>query len=173
MVNERLIKMEKSFEKCLTYPVEVRTHTALHVLKGAIVRVLGEQSLWTASVYVNGNHGRITVTCNEKPTPELIKLIEEKANEAIQRDLKIEMIKLPRRLAEEKFGKIIYDLFPVPENVNELSIVIIHDNHDYWNINACNKEHLPSTKCIGKIKIKKVRFRAKKKLLEVSFDIEP
>jgi len=96
--------MEEGFEKCLEYPVEVRTHTALHVVKGAIVRVLGDQALWTASVYVKGNHGRITVTCNEKPSKEMIKLIEEKANEAIDRDLNIEVIKLPRSAAEEKYG---------------------------------------------------------------------
>ncbi|MCD6300482.1 MAG: hypothetical protein J7L82_00235 [Staphylothermus sp.] len=160
-------------KECLEYPVETRTHTALHVVKGAIVKVLGEQALWTASVYVSGNHGRITVTCNEKPSKEMIKMIEEKANEAIDKDLKIEVIKLPRSKAEEKYGRIIYDLFPVPEHVKELSIVIIHEDNGYWNINACNKEHLPSTKCIGQISIKKVRFRAKKKLLEVSFDIEP
>ena len=165
--------MEEGFEKCLEYPVEVRTHTALHVVKGAIVRVLGDQALWTASVYVKDNHGRITVTCNEKPSKEAIRLIEEKANEAVRRDLRIEVVKMPRSLAEEKYGNIIYDLFPVPDYVKELSIVIIYDDNSYWNINACNKEHLPSTRCIGRIRIKKVRFRAKKKLLEVSFDIEP
>jgi alanyl-tRNA synthetase len=40
-------------------PVEVRTHTALHVVKGAVVKVLGREAKWTASVYVNGNHGRL------------------------------------------------------------------------------------------------------------------
>jgi len=52
--------------------------------------------------------------------------------------------------------------------------VIIRDvDGSIWNINACNKDHLPSTKCIGKIAIKKYRFRRAKGLLEVSFDIEP
>ena len=35
--------------------VEVRTHTALHVVKGAVVKVLGAK--WTAGVYVKGSHG--------------------------------------------------------------------------------------------------------------------
>ena len=38
---------------------EVRTHTALHVLKGAVVKVLGAE--WTAGVAVDGSHGRLTV----------------------------------------------------------------------------------------------------------------
>ena len=161
-------------EECAEFRDDVRTHTALHVIKGAIVRVLGEQALWTASVFVDGKHGRITVTCKEKPSQEDIAKIEELANEAIRKDLKVEILTLPREDAEAKFGDIIYDLFPVPEHVRELNIVIIRDvDGSLWNINACNKDYLPSTKCIGKIVIKKYRFRRSKGLLEVSFDIQP
>ncbi|HDD31371.1 MAG TPA: alanyl-tRNA editing protein, partial [Thermococcus litoralis] len=42
---------------------------------------------------------------------------------------------------------------------------------DGWNVNACNKEHTKTTGEIGRIKIKKVRFRKSKELLEISFDI--
>ncbi|MDK2869043.1 MAG: alanyl-tRNA synthetase [Pyrococcus sp.] len=61
--------------------IEVRTHTALHVLKGAVVKVLGKDAKWTAGVYVNGNHGRLTVKFNRKPTQEEIREIERLANE--------------------------------------------------------------------------------------------
>lgn len=153
--------------------IERRAHTALHVIKGAIVKVLGEQALWTASTYVNGSHGRITVTCKEKPTPKDMKRIEDLANEAIMKDLRMETVILPKEEAEKKFGKIIYDLFPVPEHVKELTIVIIRDlDGSIWNINACNKEHTKTTGEIGKIAIRKYRFRRSKGLLEVSFDIE-
>jgi len=165
---------EASPNECLGFGEEVRTHTALHIVKGAAVRVLGEQALWTASTYVKGRHGRITVTCERKPTEEEVKRIEELANEAVQKNLKIEVVELPRREAEEKYGKVIYDLFPVPEHVQLLKIVIVRDaDGSIWNINACNREHLPSTKCIGRVKIDDWRFRASKKLLEISFDIEP
>ena len=166
---------EKVFnEECRKYDVEVRAHTALHVVKGAVVRVLGEQSLWTASTYVRGGHGRLTVTCNQKPSKDEIQRIEELANWAVEKDLRIETVTLPRDEAEARYGRIIYDLFPIPEHVKVLTIVIVRDvDGGIWNINACNKQHLPSTKCIGVIRLGKPRFRASKKLLEIPFDIYP
>ncbi len=153
---------------------EVRTHTALHVLKGAVVKVLGKDALWTASTYVSGKHGRLTVKFNRKPTSEEIKSIEELANQKVREALKVEVKVMPRSEAERVYGNIIYDLFPVPNEVKELSIVIIKDTDgSIWNINACNKQHCTTTDCIGKLKIRKVRFRKSKQLLEISFDIEP
>jgi alanyl-tRNA synthetase len=160
--------------KCIEeYPDEVKTHTALHVVKGAVVRVLGEEALWTASTYVSGKHGRLTVKFNRKPTPEEVKAIEELANKKVEEDLKIEVKILPRGEAERIYGNIIYDLFPIPGEIRELSIVIIYDTDgSIWNINACNKQHVKSTRCIGKIKLEKPRFRASKQLLEIPFNIE-
>ena len=74
---------------------------------------------------------------------------------------------LPRGEAEEKFGKEMYDLFPVPNDVKILKIVVIED----WNVNACNKEHMKTTGEVGTIRVRKVRFRKNKKLLEISFEI--
>jgi len=157
-----------------TYPDEVRTHTALHVLKGAVVKVLGKDAMWTASTYVSGKHGRLTVKFNRKPSNGEIKAIEELANKKIKEDLRVEVKIMPRDEAERTYGNIIYDLFPVPEEVKELSIVIVYDSDgSIWNINACNKEHCETISCIGEISIKKVRFRKSKQLLEISFDIKP
>ncbi len=156
------------------YPDEVRTHTALHVLKGAVVKVLGEEAMWTASTYVCGKHGRLTVKFVRKPTPEEIRAIEELTNEKIEEDLPIEVQVLPRDDAEKRYGNVIYDLFPVPQHVRELHIVIVRDiDGSIWNINACNKQHTKSTKYIGRVRIGKVRFRRSKQLLEIPFDIEP
>ncbi len=160
--------------ECLEYSDEVRTHTALHVVKGAVVKVLGEEALWTAGTYVSGKHGRLTVKFNRKPTADEINLIEKLANDKVREGLEIVVEKMPREEAENRYGNIIYDLFPVPEHVKELYIVIVYDvDGSIWNINACNKQHLPNTRCIGKIKIGKIRFRAKKQLLEIPFDISP
>jgi alanyl-tRNA synthetase len=157
-----------------SYPDEVRTHTALHILKGAVVKILGKEAMWTASTYVNGKHGRLTVQFNRKPTVDEVKSIEELANVKIREDLKIEVIKMSRDEAENTYGEVIYDLFRVPENVRELYIVIIRDSDgSIWNINACNKQHLPSSRSIGRIKLDNPRFRASKNLLEIPFDIEP
>ena len=146
---------------------EVRAHTALHVVKGAVVKVLGEKAKWTAGVYVSGNHGRLTVKFDRKPTPEEVAEIERLANGKVEENVPIEVYELPREEAEKRFGEDMYDLFPVPEEVNTLKVVVI----DGWNVNACNKEHTRTTGEIGEIKIRKVRFRKSKELLEISFDV--
>jgi Ala-tRNA(Pro) hydrolase (EC 3.1.1.-) len=157
-----------------SYPDEVRTHSALHILKGAVVRILGKEAMWTASTYVSGKHGRLTVQFNRKPTVDEVKSIEELANVKIGEDLKIEVIRMNRDEAENTYGEVIYDLFRVPENIRELYIVIIRDRDgSIWNINACNKQHTPSSKPIGRIKLGNPRFRASKNLLEIPYDIEP
>ena len=146
--------------------VEVRVHTALHVLKGAVVRVLGAK--WTTGVSVNGSHGRISVELDRKPTQSEVDLIEQYANDKIREDVPVEIFHMSRRAAEERWGDIIYDKFPLPDSITELSICVI----DSWNVNACNKEHTSSTGEIGSIRFAKTRFRASKRLLEISFDIE-
>ncbi|WP_456320803.1 alanyl-tRNA editing protein [Palaeococcus sp. (in: euryarchaeotes)] len=145
--------------------MEVKTHTALHVVKGAVVKVLGAK--WTASVYTNGNHGRLTVKFNRKPTNEEINEIERLANEKVKENVPIKVYELPRGEAERRFGDEMYDLFPIPPEIKTLRVVVI----DGWNINACNKEHTKTTGEIGEIKIRKVRFRKSKELLEISFDV--
>ncbi|ASJ00020.1 alanyl-tRNA editing protein [Thermococcus gorgonarius] len=149
------------------FSIEVRTHTALHVLKGALVKVLGEGAKWTASTYVKGNRGVLTVKFDRKPTLEEIAEIERLANEKIKENVPIQVHELPREEAEKRFGEDMYDLFPVPPEVKILKIVVI----DGWNVNACNKEHTRTTGEIGEIKIRKVRFRRSKGLLEVSFEV--
>jgi alanyl-tRNA synthetase len=146
--------------------VEVRTHTALHVLKGAVVRVLGAK--WTAGVSVNGSHGRLTVQFDRKPTEEEASKIQEETNAKIEEDAAIEIHEMERSEAEERWGDLIYDLFPLPASIKRLSVF----NLPGWNVNACNKDHITTTGEIGPLKITKTRFRAKKGLLEISFDIE-
>ena len=46
---------------------EARTHTALHVVKGAVIEVLGENVKWIASTYVTGNRGILTVKFDREP----------------------------------------------------------------------------------------------------------
>ncbi|WP_297508099.1 alanyl-tRNA editing protein [Thermococcus sp.] len=146
---------------------EVRTHTALHVVKGAVVKVLGEKAKWTASTYVKGNRGVLTVKFDRKPTPEEVREIERLANEKIRENAPVKVYELPREEAKKRFGEDMYDLFPVPEEVKALKVVVIEG----WNVNACNKEHTKTTGEIGAIKIRKVRFRRSKELLEISFEV--
>ncbi len=147
--------------------VEVRTHTALHVLKGAVVKVLGAK--WTASVYVKGSHGRLTVQFGRKPTPEEVALIEEEANKKIREDAPVEELEMERSEAESRWGDAIYDLFPLPASITRLKILHIPG----WNVNACNKAHTKTTGEIGSLRIVKTRYRRSKQLLEISFNIYP
>lgn len=159
---------------CCEYPDEVRTHTALHVIKGAVVRVLGEEAMWTASTFVRGKHGRLTVKFSRKPSPDEVKAIEDLANKKIEEDLPIVVKVMPREEAEATYGEVIYDLFPLPPEIKELYIVIVYDKDgSIWNVNACNKEHTRSTRFIGRVRLGKIRYRPSKQLLEIPFDIEP
>ncbi len=144
----------------------VRTHTALHVVKGAARRVLGTK--WTAGVYVERLHGRITLKCEKQPTEAEMRQVEALANEKIAANAQIEEFELPRVEAERRWGDEIYDLFPIPSAVTRLRILRIPE----WNVNACKEPHVKMTGDIGVLRLEKPRFRAAKQLVEIPFDLE-
>ena len=144
---------------------ELRTHSAVHVVKGAVQKVLGAK--WTASVYVSGRHGRFTVQFDRKPTDEEIARIEQAANEKVAEGAEVLEFEMEREEAEGHFGDQIYDLFPVPASVMRLKIVRIPE----WNINCCNENHVENTLQVGKVRLGTPRFRNSKKELEVEFDL--
>jgi alanyl-tRNA synthetase len=148
--------------------IEVRTHTALHIVKGAIVQVLGENAKWSTSTGIDGGHGRIAVEYNRKPTEEEIEDIQKKINEKVSEDVEIEIHKMSRKDAEARWGDWIYDKFPLPESIQQLTIFHLPE----WNVNACNKKHTKTTGEVGTIKLTKTRYRKSKNVLEVSFDVE-
>ncbi len=148
--------------------VEERTHTALHIVKGAIVKVLGEDAKWSTSAAVEGNHGRIAVEFNRKPTDQELAEIQKKVDEKIREDAAIEIHNMSRSEAEKRWGDWIYDKFPLPESIQQVSVFHLPD----WNVNACNKKHTQTTGEVGSVKITKTRYRNNKQVLEVSFDLE-
>ncbi len=146
---------------------EVRTHSAVHVLKGALINVLSAR--WTASVHVSGGGGRLTVQYDRKPTEQEVRLVEEKANAKVAENAEMVEFEMDREEAERHFGKAIYDLFPIPEGMKRLRLVRIPD----WEINCCAEKHVQSTLEIGGLKVEGVRFRKAKQLLEVEFRVPP
>lgn len=144
---------------------EIRTHTALHVVKGAAAKVLGVK--WTTSTYSRDAHGRLTVQFEREPTPDEVKRIEELANRKVAEGAEVVEFEMERQEAEMHFGDQIYDVFPVPATVSRLKIVRIPD----WNINCCIERHLESTSGVGMIKMGKPRFRNSKRELEFEFDL--
>jgi len=144
---------------------ELRTHSAVHVVKGAVQKVLGAK--WTSSVYVSGRHGRLTVQFDRKPTEEELARIEQAANQKIAEGAEVLEFEMEKQEAEGHFGDAIYDLFPVPGDVTILTIVRIPD----WNINCCNQSHVDSTSEVGSVRLGKPRFRNSKRELEIEFDL--
>lgn len=139
--------------------------SALHVLKGAVQKVLNTPL--TTSVYAEGNNGRLTVEYDGNPTEEQMAEIESLANSKIAEDVPIESMEMDRREAESKFGNAIYDRFPVPAHVQRLSILQIRG----WNVNCCLGPHMKSTGAIGPLKITHHRARPARKELEISFEV--
>ncbi len=137
----------------------------MHVLKGAVQRVLRAKT--TASVYVSGSHGRLTVQFDRKPTDEEMARIAQATNEKVAEGAEVLEFEMEKDEAEGHFGDAIYDLFPVPTGVTRLKIVRIPD----WNINCCNERHVENTLQVGKVKLGKPRFRNSKKELEIEFDL--
>lgn len=146
---------------------DIRCHTAIHILKGAVVHVLGSGAKWSASAYSQGTHGRLTVQFDRKPTEDEMQRIEEAAKQKIEEDVVTEVHEMTRRDAEARWGDEIYDLFPLPTELKVVKIFHIPD----WNVNTCGKQHCPKTADVGRIKIEKWRYRANKQLLEMSFNV--
>ncbi|MCX6654570.1 MAG: alanyl-tRNA editing protein [Candidatus Bathyarchaeota archaeon] len=146
---------------------EVRGHTAIHVLKGAVVHVLGMGAKWSASAYSQGIHGGLTVKFDRKPTNEELTRIEEAANKKIMENAPTEVHEISRSDAEARWGDDIYDLFPLPAELKVVKIFHLPD----WNVNTCGKKHCAKTGELGGLKIVKWRYRSNKQLLEISFDV--
>lgn len=144
---------------------EVRTHSALHVVKGAVQKVLGAEL--TTSVYVSGTHGRLTVQFDRNPSVEEMGRVEQAANEKVAEGAEVLEFEMDRDEAEGHFGGQIYDAFSVPASVTRLKIVRIPD----WNVNSCNERHVENTLQIGRVKLETPRFRNSKRELEVGFDL--
>ncbi len=147
---------------------EVRTHTALHIIKGAIVKVLGEDAKWSTSANVNGLKGRIAVEFNRKPTDEEIADIERLANEKVAENAPIETHEMTRKDAEARWDDWIYDKWPIPDHIQDVTVFHLPD----WNVNCCGYEHPETTGPVGMIAVRKTRFRNSKQVLEVSYELE-
>lgn len=144
----------------------VRTHSAIHVVKGAAQKVLGAKL--TTSTYVNGSHGRLTVQFDRKPSDQEMDMMEREADAKVDENAEVVEFEMDKSEAELHFGDQIYDQFPVPASVTRLKIVRIPD----WNINCCIERHVESTGQIGRIRLGKPRFRNSRKELELEFDVE-
>jgi alanyl-tRNA synthetase len=124
----------------------MKNHTATHVIGGAAKRVLG-QHVWQYGTQKGVVSSRLDISHFRRLTLEELHKIEMLANEAVMRNIKIDISWLPRNEAESKYGFRLYQGGAVPGK--EIRVVRAGD----WDVEACAGTHLKSTGEIGFIKI--------------------
>jgi len=124
----------------------MRHHTATHLLMGAARRVLGEH-VWQAGAQKDTYQSRLDITHPKRLTKEEINRIEELANEAIMKNMPVEIFWMPREDAERIYGFRLYQGGVVPGR--EIRVVKTGD----WEVEACGGTHCRLTGEVGVIKI--------------------
>lgn len=143
-----------------------RTHSAVHVLKGAVDRVLGPGA--TASVRATEGRGALAVRVDRRPSDSEVREIEAWANAKVDEDAEVAQFEMERREAERHFGRSIYDGLHTPEGAAVLKMVRIPE----WEVSCCAQEHVESTGEVrGRIVIDGSRFTEGEGLLEIEFHL--
>ena len=124
----------------------MKNHTATHVIGGAARRVLG-QHVWQFGTQKGVESSRLDISHYRRLTLEELHKIETLANEAVLRNIKVDISWMPRNKAESLYGFKLYQGGAVPGK--EIRVVRTGD----WDVEACAGTHLKSTGEIGFIKI--------------------
>jgi alanyl-tRNA synthetase len=140
---------------------EVRAHSAVHILKGAVTKVLGPKKFTFAQV------GVLKVASEGAPTKQEVGKIEAAANREVSVDAEILEFSMDKQEAEGHFGTGIYDIAPAPPAGTLLKIVRIPD----WDASYCPQAHVESTGSIGAIRIDRTSFDEPGRELELRFHI--
>jgi alanyl-tRNA synthetase len=145
--------------------------TALHIVKGAIVRVL-KTPLTVSTECSKPHEGRLAVQWSESraPTKEEVNQILELTNNKIRENVDVLVTEMDRKEAEEKFkngvnSTFIYDKFPVPAQIQKVNVVLIDD----WNVNCCVGTHLKKTGDVRFVNSLRFNHRPQKQELEFIF----
>lgn len=130
-----------------------RTHTAMHILCGIIYQ---EFDSTVTGGQIKPLEGRMDFDI-EKFTPDKIKFIEEKCNEAINKDYPIKVDFLPRAQADQDLDLIRTKVSLIPKEVDVVRTIDIVG----LDKQADGGTHVKSTKEVGKMTIVKVDNRGK------------
>ena len=145
---------------------DVRAHSAIHVLKGAVTKVLGPRRFTFAQVW-EGGAGILKARSEASSTPQEVSKVEVAANNKVSEDAEILDFEMDRQEAERHFGTGIYDLCPAPKEGVLLRIVRIEG----WDASCCSMDHVGSTGSIGAMRIDGAAFDDAKKELELRFHL--
>ncbi len=130
----------------------MRYHTAAHVISGIVNSMTG--ALITGN-QLGEDKSRVDFDL-ENFNPEIIKEVEIKSNEAIQKNIEVSIENMPREKALE-IPSVFKLKMMLPETLQTLRIVSI------WELDrqACGGTHLKNTSEIGKIFIVKTENKGK------------
>ena len=145
---------------------DVRAHSAIHVLKGAVTKVLGPRRFTFGQAW-EGGAGILKARSEAPPAPQEVSKVEVAANNKVSEDAEILDFEMDRQEAEGHFGTGIYDLCPAPREGVLLHIVRIEG----WEASCCSMDHVGSTGSIGAMRIDGVAFDDAKKELELRFHL--
>ncbi len=138
----------------------MRHHTALHLLSRVVLNEFGN---FVTSSQLYADRARIDFDSESFPA-EKIKLVEEKTNAAIQRNLPISIHFIKREDALKIEDLIRTKVNLVPESVEIIRVIEIKD----FDMQACGGTHLKTTGETGKVKITKAESKGReRKRLEI------
>lgn len=121
-------------------------HTTTHIINAAARFVLGSH-INQAGAFKDVDKARIDITHYDSLSQEEIKKIEEKANEIVNKKIKIIKSFISRTEAEKQYGMLIYQGgVPIGKNLRIVNIQNI-------DVEACGGTHLDNTEEAGQIKI--------------------
>ena len=124
----------------------MKAHTATHLVNGAARRVLGEH-VWQHGTQKGLETTRLDISHYKRLTPEEVHKIEDLANQAIQANLRVETLWMPRTEAEARYGFRLYQGGAVPGK----DIRVVKTGN--WDVEACAGTHLKNTGEAGFLKI--------------------
>ncbi len=124
----------------------MKAHTATHIVNGAARRVLG-QHVWQFGTQKGVESSRLDISHYRRLSREEVQKVEALANQAVFRNLPVEIMWLPRGEAETQYGFRLYQGGAVPGK--DIRVVKVGD----WEVEACAGTHVRSTGEIGFIKI--------------------
>ncbi|HIH88888.1 TPA: alanine--tRNA ligase [Candidatus Bathyarchaeota archaeon] len=125
----------------------IRMHTATHLLHAALRQVLGDEVHQSGSD-ITVERLRFDFSYPRKLTDEEIRRVEEIANDAVARDLKVECREMPKAEAE-KSGALSFFKAKYGDTVKVYTI------GDSFSKEFCGGPHVDHTGKIGRIKITK------------------
>ncbi|MDG6966506.1 MAG: hypothetical protein JRN23_04395 [Nitrososphaerota archaeon] len=127
---------------------DARVHSAVHLLKGAVTRVIGPRRVTFAGP------GVLRVRSDAPVSTQEAGKVEAAANRKVAEDVEVLEFEMERQEAEMHFGTGIYDLAAPPEPGAHIRLVKIEG----WDVSCCPCSHVETTGSVGAVRVDSVAF---------------